>query len=140
MKSSVFDKLVALVAFCKVEYLVPLIVNKSSYGTTPLFSRNDSSPAPSGEILPQSQKRMKYTWWDIRTGVWCRLSQPRVAIWFCIVVTECVLALSSNNRTPDLKNPGRFFRLTSFNFDQGVTIPRRHCSTLVPTSKKSSQK
>ncbi|GFU85177.1 hypothetical protein TNCV_1554401 [Trichonephila clavipes] len=32
------------VAFRKVEYLAPLIVNKSSYETTPFLSRNDSSP------------------------------------------------------------------------------------------------
>ncbi|GFV86165.1 hypothetical protein TNCV_671621 [Trichonephila clavipes] len=33
-------------------------------------------------------------------GGWCRCSQPRVAISFCIAVAECDLALSSNNRTP----------------------------------------
>ncbi|GFU71883.1 hypothetical protein TNCV_1628241 [Trichonephila clavipes] len=58
---------------------------------------------------------------EIRSGGWCKRSQPRVAIWFCIAVTECGLALSSNNRTPDLR-------------------PRRHCDTLVPTSKNSTQK
>ncbi|GFS81290.1 hypothetical protein TNCV_1224861 [Trichonephila clavipes] len=83
---------------------------------------------------------MKVTWFEIRTGGWCRRSQPRVAIWFCIAVAECGLVLSSNNRTPDLRNPGCFFRITFFNFDQGVTIPRRLCDALVPTSKKLTQK
>ncbi|GFX55250.1 hypothetical protein TNCV_1157071 [Trichonephila clavipes] len=31
-------------ALLEAEYLVPLTVNKYSHGTTPLFSRNDSSP------------------------------------------------------------------------------------------------
>ncbi|GFW19744.1 hypothetical protein TNCV_1606341 [Trichonephila clavipes] len=39
-------------------------------------------------------------------GGWCRRSQPRVAIWFCVAVGECGIALSSNNRTPDQRNPG----------------------------------
>ncbi|GFX13086.1 hypothetical protein TNCV_2357421 [Trichonephila clavipes] len=42
-------------------------------------------------------------------GGWCRRFQPRVAIWFCIAVTECDLALSSNNRTPDLRSSDPFF-------------------------------
>ncbi|GFV39898.1 hypothetical protein TNCV_1850351 [Trichonephila clavipes] len=41
------------------------------------------SKALSGEILLQSQKQMKVTWSEIRTGGWCRCSQPRVAIRFC---------------------------------------------------------
>ncbi|GFW20416.1 transient-receptor-potential-like protein [Trichonephila clavipes] len=43
-------------------------------------------------------------------GGWCQSSQPRVAIWFCIAVAECGFTLSSNNRTPDLRSPGHFFR------------------------------
>ncbi|GFV48197.1 hypothetical protein TNCV_2344981 [Trichonephila clavipes] len=56
-----------------------------------------------------------------------------------IAVTEYGLALSSNNKTPELRNPGFFFRITSFNFGHGITIPRVQCDTLVPTSKKSPQ-
>ncbi|GFY02406.1 uncharacterized protein TNCV_3502871 [Trichonephila clavipes] len=55
------------------------------------------------------------------------------------LVAERGFALSSNNRTPDLKSMRHFFRITSFNFEQGVTVPRRHCETLVSTSKKSRQ-
>ncbi|GFX07328.1 hypothetical protein TNCV_503861 [Trichonephila clavipes] len=55
------------------------------------------------------QKEMKVTWCEIRTDGGCRRSQPRVAMWFCIATAECALAMSSNNRTPDLRNPGRFF-------------------------------
>ncbi|GFW02037.1 hypothetical protein TNCV_1149171 [Trichonephila clavipes] len=79
---------------------------------------------------------MKVTWCEIRTGGWCRRFQPRVAIWFCIAVAECGLALSFNNRTSDLRSPGHFLRIT---LDQGVTIPRGHCDTLVPNFKKSTQ-
>ncbi|GFX16235.1 hypothetical protein TNCV_4704891 [Trichonephila clavipes] len=102
-----------------------------------LFDINIASKAPSRELRLQSEKQMKVTWCEIRTGGWCRRSQPREAIWFCIAVTEGVLALSSN-RKPDLRNPGHFFQITSFNFYQGITIPRRLCGTLVPTSKKST--
>ncbi|GFU86201.1 hypothetical protein TNCV_368591 [Trichonephila clavipes] len=105
-----------------------------------LFDFRIVSKAPSGEILLQSQKQMNVTWCEIRTGGGCRRSQPRVAIWFCIAVVECGLALSFNsNRTPGLRNPDCFFRVISFNFDQDVTIPRRHGDTLVPISKKSTQ-
>ncbi|GFS70287.1 hypothetical protein TNCV_1067601 [Trichonephila clavipes] len=44
-------------------------------------------------------------------GGWCRRSQPRVVIWFCIVVAESGLPLSSNNRTPDLRSSDHFFRI-----------------------------
>ncbi|GFV71771.1 hypothetical protein TNCV_777881 [Trichonephila clavipes] len=104
-----------------------------------LFDLSIASKAPSSEIFLQSQKQMKVTWCEIRTGGGCRRSQPRVAIWFCIAVDKCGLALSSNNRTPDLRDPGHFLRITSFSFNQRVTIPRRHYNTLVPTSKKFTQ-
>ncbi|GFW06068.1 hypothetical protein TNCV_4478601 [Trichonephila clavipes] len=76
-----------------------------------LFDFSIASKASSGEILLQSQKQTKVTWCEIWTGVWCRCSQPRVrvVIWFCVAVTESDLSLSSNNRTPDLRSPGRFF-------------------------------
>ncbi|GFW47537.1 hypothetical protein TNCV_3177011 [Trichonephila clavipes] len=45
-------------------------------------------------------------------------SKPTVAIWFCVAVDECELALPSNNRTPDLKSPGRFFRIVPIDFDR----------------------
>ncbi|GFV57382.1 uncharacterized protein TNCV_3173301 [Trichonephila clavipes] len=47
---------------------------------------------------------------------------PRVAIRFCVSVAECGLALSSNNRKPDLRIPCRLFQITSFNFEQGVHV------------------
>ncbi|GFX64882.1 hypothetical protein TNCV_1095261 [Trichonephila clavipes] len=47
---------------------------------------------------------------------WC--SKSPVAIWFCVAVGECGLALSFNNRTPDLKSPGHFLRIVPFNFDR----------------------
>ncbi|GFW01885.1 hypothetical protein TNCV_3028561 [Trichonephila clavipes] len=105
-----------------------------------LFDFRVASKAPSGEILLHSQKEMKVIWCEIRTGGWCRHSQPRTAIWFGCAVAECGLTLSSNNRTPELRSPDRVFRITSFNFEQGVTILRRHCDTLVPTFNKSTQK
>ncbi|GFT16784.1 hypothetical protein TNCV_1333921 [Trichonephila clavipes] len=49
--------------------------------------------APSDEILLQSQKQEKVTWCEIRTGGWCKRSQPRVAIWFCIDVAENLFIL-----------------------------------------------
>ncbi|GFW21610.1 hypothetical protein TNCV_4281251 [Trichonephila clavipes] len=51
IKSSEFDKPAALAPTWKAEYLVPLIVNKSSYETTPFFSRNDSSPGNRSDIF-----------------------------------------------------------------------------------------
>ncbi|GFX98342.1 hypothetical protein TNCV_4909851 [Trichonephila clavipes] len=65
-------------------------------------------------------------------------SKPTVAISFCVAIDECGLALSSNNRTPDLKSPGHFFRIVPFNFDRvSQYLPR---STDGPTSKKFTQK
>ncbi|GFT29205.1 hypothetical protein TNCV_3588021 [Trichonephila clavipes] len=57
-------------------------------------------------------------------GGWCGRSQRSVAIWFCIAVAECGLALTSNNRTPDLRSPGHFFPNHLFQFRQGVTVSR----------------
>ncbi|GFV19500.1 hypothetical protein TNCV_3664321 [Trichonephila clavipes] len=48
MESSDFDK---LAASWKAEYKVPLIANKSSYETTPFFSRNDSNPGNRCDIF-----------------------------------------------------------------------------------------
>ncbi|GFX10025.1 hypothetical protein TNCV_4101641 [Trichonephila clavipes] len=84
-----------------------------------------ASKTPSSEILRQSRKQMKVTWCEIRTvWRWCRHSQLRVAIWFCITVAECGLAMSSNNKTPDLRSPGLFFPNHRFQFRHGVTVPR----------------
>ncbi|GFW30664.1 hypothetical protein TNCV_456011 [Trichonephila clavipes] len=47
-----------------------------------LFDFIITSKMPSGKIFLQSQKEMKVTWYEIRTGGWCRHSQPRVAICF----------------------------------------------------------
>ncbi|GFU72808.1 hypothetical protein TNCV_3712311 [Trichonephila clavipes] len=91
---------------------------------------------PSGEILLQSLKQIKVTWCEIRTEI-LAFPQPRVAIWFCVAVTECGLALSSNDRTPDLRSPGRFFRIAPFNFDR---VSQYRVALMVPTSKKSAQK
>ncbi|GFW84859.1 hypothetical protein TNCV_681471 [Trichonephila clavipes] len=102
-----------------------------------LFDFSIASKVTSGKILLQSQKQMKFTGCNIRIGGWCRRSQPRVAIWLCIAIANCALALSFNNITLDLRKPGLFLRITTFNFDQGVTIPCRHCDTLVPTTKSS---
>ncbi|GFX06054.1 transposable element Tcb2 transposase [Trichonephila clavipes] len=70
-------------------------------------------------------------------GGWCRRSQPRVAIWFCVVVSECGLTLSSDNKKPDLRSPVHFFRITSFNSDRALQY---HVALMVLTSKKSAQK
>ncbi|GFU86558.1 hypothetical protein TNCV_4479941 [Trichonephila clavipes] len=53
-----------------------------------------------------------------RSGLYggcCRHSQPKVAIRFCIVIAECGLALSSNNRPLDMRNPGHFSRIHLLN-------------------------
>ncbi|CAL1275117.1 unnamed protein product [Larinioides sclopetarius] len=42
-----------------------------------------------------------------------------------------------NNRTPDLRSPGRFFPIASFNFDRASQY---RVALMVPTSKKSSNK
>ncbi|GFV87077.1 hypothetical protein TNCV_5112951 [Trichonephila clavipes] len=51
-----------------------------------LFNFSIASIAPSGEILFQSQKQMKVTWCEIRTGGGCRRSQTRVS---CNMVLHC---------------------------------------------------
>ncbi|GFV02892.1 hypothetical protein TNCV_3610211 [Trichonephila clavipes] len=47
-------------------------------------------------------------------GGWCKCSQPRATIWFCVVVANCGLALSSNNKTPDLRSQSHFFQIATF--------------------------
>ncbi|GFU64974.1 hypothetical protein TNCV_4046401 [Trichonephila clavipes] len=103
------------------------------------FDFSIASKAHSGKILPQRKNQRKLV--GARSGLcgWCRRSQPRVAIYFCNAVTECGLTLSSNDGTIDLRKLGQFFRITSFDSDQGVTIPCMYCDTLVPTSIKSTQ-
>ncbi|GFW00543.1 hypothetical protein TNCV_693821 [Trichonephila clavipes] len=56
-RSSDFDK---PAASRKVECLAPLIVNKSSYETTPFFSSNDSSPDNSWDIFLRELAIMYY--------------------------------------------------------------------------------
>ncbi|GFW44212.1 transposable element Tcb2 transposase [Trichonephila clavipes] len=51
IKLSDFDKPALLAASWKVEYLVPLNVNLSSYEAAPFFSRNDSSPSNGCDIF-----------------------------------------------------------------------------------------
>ncbi|GFT61902.1 hypothetical protein TNCV_4497141 [Trichonephila clavipes] len=94
-----------------------------------------ASKALSGEIFLQRRKQVKVTWYKIGTicGGWCRCSLPRVAIWFCVAIAECSLALSSNNRTPDLRNKGRFFGIASFNF---YRVLQCQVALMVPSSKK----
>ncbi|GFY29574.1 hypothetical protein TNCV_2627441 [Trichonephila clavipes] len=70
-------------------------------------------------------------------GGWCKCSQPKLVIWFCVSVADCDLTLSSNNRKPDLRSPGRFLRIACFNFDN---VSRYLVALMVPTSKKSTQK
>ncbi|GFV99720.1 hypothetical protein TNCV_5080801 [Trichonephila clavipes] len=75
-----------------------------------LFNFRVASKAPSCDIFFKDGNRRKSL--GARSGLYggyCRHSQPRVAIWFCIAVAECGLALSSNNRTSDLRSPGHFF-------------------------------
>ncbi|GFS56755.1 hypothetical protein TNCV_2221891 [Trichonephila clavipes] len=100
-----------------------------------LFDFSIASKAPSSEILLQSWKQMKITWCEIRTVY--RRFQPTAAILFCIAVTECGLALSSNNRTSYLRSPGHFFRNALFNFGR---VPQNHVTLMVPTSIKARQK
>ncbi|GFT84055.1 hypothetical protein TNCV_1149431 [Trichonephila clavipes] len=52
-------------------------------------------------------------------------------------IKKCGLALSTNNRTLDLKSPGHFFRIASFDFNR---VSQYRVALLVPTSKKSSNK
>ncbi|GFT11474.1 hypothetical protein TNCV_2522961 [Trichonephila clavipes] len=47
-------------------------------------------------------------------GRWCRDFRSRVTKGFYDVITESDLALSSSNRTPDLRSPDHFFRTVSF--------------------------
>ncbi|GFV09696.1 transposable element Tc3 transposase [Trichonephila clavipes] len=65
------------------------------------------------------------TWCETRTGGWCRRSQPRVAIWFCIAVAECGLALSSNNRSgkPRPPFPNHFFQFRTWCHNTVVIAP-----------------
>ncbi|GFV08370.1 hypothetical protein TNCV_328041 [Trichonephila clavipes] len=60
----------------------------------------------------------------------------KIAIWFCVAVVECDLVLSSNNRTPDLRSPGRFFRIASFNFNR----VSQYCVVLMVQTPKSPRK
>ncbi|GFY36375.1 hypothetical protein TNCV_3450781 [Trichonephila clavipes] len=57
-----------------------------------LFDFSIASKAPSGEIILQSHKQMKATRCEMMYCGWCRRSQPRVAIWFCVAIGECGLA------------------------------------------------
>ncbi|GFU69706.1 hypothetical protein TNCV_1220941 [Trichonephila clavipes] len=56
---------------------------------------------------------------------------------FCVAVTECDLALTSNKRTPDLRSPGYFSRIASFDFGR---VSQYRVALMVPTFKKSSNK
>ncbi|GFX20431.1 hypothetical protein TNCV_3487891 [Trichonephila clavipes] len=69
-----------------------------------LFVFSIASKAPSGQILLLSRKQMRGI--GARSGLYgklCRHSQPRVAVRFCVAVTECSLGMSSSNRTLDLR-------------------------------------
>ncbi|GFU27064.1 uncharacterized protein TNCV_280471 [Trichonephila clavipes] len=68
-------------------------------------------------------------------GGWCRRSQPRVAKFFCVAVTKCGLTLSSNNRTPELRSPGRVFRTVSINFDR---VSQYHVALMVSSYANTS--
>ncbi|GFV37859.1 uncharacterized protein TNCV_2662721 [Trichonephila clavipes] len=56
IESSGFDNPLALAASWKVEYLVPLIINKYSYETTPFFLSNDSSSEPKGHVKEKTRE------------------------------------------------------------------------------------
>ncbi|GFS55934.1 hypothetical protein TNCV_2924901 [Trichonephila clavipes] len=99
-----------------------------------------ASKAPSGKILLQNQTQMKVTWCEIIWADGVGVPNQELQYGFALPSPSVASPLSSNNRMPVLRNPGHFSRITSFNLDQGVTIPLRHCDTLVTTSKKSAQK
>ncbi|GFW78444.1 hypothetical protein TNCV_1379901 [Trichonephila clavipes] len=79
-----------------------------------LFDFSSASKVSSGEILLQSWKQMKVTWCEIRTVDYSLPTKSCNMV--CVAVAECGLALSSNNRTPDLRSPDNFFRIAPFNF------------------------
>ncbi|GFT39216.1 hypothetical protein TNCV_2897361 [Trichonephila clavipes] len=82
-----------------------------------LFDFSIASKATPGEIFRQSQKQMKVTWCEIRTVIQALQTNSCNIVLRCRL-DECGLALSSNNRTSDLKSPGRFFRIVPSNFDR----------------------
>ncbi|GFU57635.1 hypothetical protein TNCV_3637921 [Trichonephila clavipes] len=61
----------------------------------------------------------------------------RVALWFCVAIAECGIALSSNNRILDLRSSGRLFRFASCDFDR---VSQYRVELMVPTYKKSITK
>ncbi|GFV59838.1 hypothetical protein TNCV_4739661 [Trichonephila clavipes] len=95
-----------------------------------VFDFSVASKAPSGEILLQSRKRCKSL--GARSGLyggWYRRSRPSIAIWFCTAISECGLALSPNNKTQDLRNPGHFFRIHLL--DHGSTSTQCYIGVLL---------
>ncbi|GFX29999.1 DET1-and DDB1-associated protein 1 [Trichonephila clavipes] len=68
--------------------------------------------------------------WDIGTP------NQELQFLFCIAIAECGLVLSSNNKTPDLRSPDRFFRIASFNFNR---VSQYRVALMVPTSKSPSK-
>ncbi|GFW50284.1 hypothetical protein TNCV_4697001 [Trichonephila clavipes] len=79
---------------------------------------------------------MKVTWCEIST-VWRMVEALPTKS--CNMVLRCGrLALSSNNRTPDLRSSSHFFRIASFNVDRdnssnaALMVQTRDCNTSIP--------
>ncbi|GFY04018.1 hypothetical protein TNCV_1197961 [Trichonephila clavipes] len=73
---------------------------------------------------------------DLTACLASALLPKRLPAKFLFKAGHLVLALSSN-RTPDLRNPGNFVRIASFDFDR---VSQYRVASMVPTSRKSSKK